>query len=271
MRQLYGRHALVTGGAMGMGKSLSRLLLLEGMKVTIIDINEDELEKTCSELSGLGHITSHVCDVSDRKAVNALADFMDKDYGGIDLLVNNAGIAESQPLIEKSDLIIEKTIAVNLLSHFWTIKAFLPGMIERGRGHIVNMASAAGILGVPYISDYSASKFGDVGLSESLRQELRLTGRGFIRVTYVCPSTVGTGMFEGNTPVTGTRILDQDEVAARMVTAIKRNREKVFIPAFLHTGAVLKSILPVPAMDLITRLLGVATCSANMTGRQAQA
>src|SRR5450759_5581509 len=90
--------------------------------------------------------------------------------------------------MDKPDELIELTVAVNLLAHFWTMKAFLPDMLARSSGHIVNMASAGGILGVPYISDYCASKFGAIGLTESIRQELKLLGFKKIKVSYVCPN-----------------------------------------------------------------------------------
>ena len=267
MRQLYGKNALVTGGAMGMGKSLAELLLREGMRVAIVDIRESELEAVRDELAGPGEVAIFKCDVTDRLAVYALADKVREEFGTIDLLVNNAGIVKAHPLMDKPDELIEQTVAVNLLAHFWTMKAFLPDMLARRSGHIVNMASAGGILGVPYISDYCATKFGVIGLTESVRQELKLQGYKKIKVSYVCPNTVGTGMFAGNKPVKGTKMLEPDVVTTRIVTGIKRGKERIYIPASVHTAALLKVVLPVPVMDLTSRLMGIATSSQKMTGR----
>jgi len=267
MRQLYGKNALVTGGAMGMGKSLAGLLLREGARVAIVDVRDAELESAREELARLGDVAAFKCDVTDRLAVYTLADRVREEFGTIDLLVNNAGIVKAHPLMDKPDELIELTVAVNLLAHFWTMKAFLPDMLARRSGHIVNMASAGGILGVPYISDYCASKFGAIGLTESIRQELKLLGFKKIKVSYVCPNTVGTGMFAGNKPVKGTKMLEPEDVTTRIILGIKRGKERIYIPSSVYSAALLKAILPVPAMDLTSRLMGIATSSKAMTGR----
>lgn len=271
MRQLYGKNALVTGGAMGMGKSLAGLLLREGARVAIVDVRDAEIASAREELSRLGDVAAFRCDVTNRTAVNALADKVRKEFGTIDLLVNNAGIVKAHPLVDKPDELIELTIAVNLLAHFWTMKAFLPDMLAMRSGHIVNMASAGGILGVPYISDYCATKFGTIGLTESVRQELKLMGYKKIKVSYVCPNTVGTGMFAGNKPVKGTKMLEPEDVTRKIVTGIKRGKERIYVPWSVHTAALLKVVLPVPAMDLTSRLMGIATSSEAMTGRDISA
>jgi all-trans-retinol dehydrogenase (NAD+) len=271
VRQLYGKNALVTGGAMGMGKSLAGLLLREGARVAIVDIRDAELEAARKELAGVGTVAAFKCDITDRLAVYALTDSVREEFGTIDLLVNNAGIVKAHPLMDKPDELIELTVAVNLLAHFWTMKAFLPDMLARRSGHIVNMASAGGILGVPYISDYCASKFGAIGLAESVRQELRLQGYKKIKVSYVCPNTVGTGMFAGNKAVKGTKMLEPEDVTTRIVTGIKRGKERIYVPGSVYTAALLKDVLPVPVMDLTSRLMGIATSSQNMTGRDVPA
>jgi all-trans-retinol dehydrogenase (NAD+) len=256
---------------MGMGKSLAGLLLREGARVAIVDIRDAELEAARKELAGVGTVAAFKCDITDRLAVYALADSVREEFGTIDLLVNNAGIVKAHPLMDKPDELIELTVAVNLLAHFWTMKAFLPDMLARRSGHIVNMASAGGILGVPYISDYCASKFGAIGLAESVRQELRLQGYKKIKVSYVCPNTVGTGMFAGNKAVKGTKMLEPEDVTTRIVTGIKRGKERIYVPGSVYTAALLKDVLPVPVMDLTSRLMGIATSSQNMTGRDVPA
>lgn len=267
MKGLYGKNALVTGAAMGMGKSLAELLLREGMRVALVDIRGDELEAAREELAGLGDVATFTCDISDRSAVYALADRVREEFGSIDLLINNAGIVKAGLLMDKPDELIEKTVAVNLMAHFWTMKAFLPDMLAKRSGHIVNVASAGGILGVPYIADYCATKFGVIGLSESVRQELRLEGFKRIKISYVCPNTVGTGMFAGNKPVKGTKMLDPEYVTAMILKGIKRGKEKIYVPAAVHSAGLLKTILPAPAMDVTCRLTGIATSSQAMTGR----
>jgi all-trans-retinol dehydrogenase (NAD+) len=110
--------------------------------------------------------------------------------------VNNAGIVSGKSLLEVDDARAELTVQVNTIAHFWTAKAFLPGMLKRNHGHVVSIASAAGIVGVAGLADYCASKFGAVGFNESLRLELRKLGTN-VKTTVVCPYYIDTGMFTG--------------------------------------------------------------------------
>jgi all-trans-retinol dehydrogenase (NAD+) len=268
MKNLKGKNVLITGGALGMGRSLARLLLQEGCRVAIVDIRETDLAEAVEELSRHGEIVSYPCDISDRERVYALAETVQREFGTIDILVNNAGIVKSHPFLEKPDEVIERTIGVNLMAHFWTTKAFLPGMVAKKEGHVVNMASAGGLLGVPYISDYCASKFAVVGLTESLRQEMKLAGLGKIRFTYVCPNTVGTGMFDGATPVKGTKLLTAEDVTVKIVRGIKKGKPFIGVPFSVYLVPLTKAITPIPVLDLFNRVMGIATSSRTTTGRR---
>lgn len=267
MRKLEGKNALVTGAALGMGRCLSRLLLEEGMRVALFDIRTTELAQAKEDLGRLGDVAAYRCDISDRQAVYDAARLVRREFGPVDLLLNNAGIVGSHPFLQKPDEWIEKTIAVNLLSIFWTTKAFLPDMLSKGEGHVVNMASAGGLLGVPYITDYSATKFAVVGLTESLRQEMKLSGHRKVRFTYVCPNTVDTGMFRGARPVKGTKLLLPEEVAVKILKGIKRNKGMIGIPGSVYTVPLIKAVMPIPAMDFLNRVLGISTSSETTTGR----
>jgi all-trans-retinol dehydrogenase (NAD+) len=266
MRELRGKNVLITGGALGMGRSLARLLLQEGCRVVIVDIRESDLDDAREELSPHGDIVSFICDISDRDQVYALAGQVEKEFGSIDILVNNAGIVKSNPFLEKEDEAIERTVAVNLLAHFWTMKAFLPGMVERKEGQVVNMASAGGLLGVPFISDYCATKFAVIGLTESLRQEFKLKGLRKVRFTYVCPNTVGTGMFAGAKPVKGTKLLSAEDVTQKIVKGIKKNRSFIGVPVSVYLVPITKAITPIPVLDLFNRIMGIATSSETTVG-----
>jgi len=268
LKDLQGKNVLITGGALGMGRSLAGLLLHEGCRVAIVDIREGDLEEAREELSRRGEVTSYVCDISDKEKVYALAEQVQREFGAIDILVNNAGIVKSNPFLEKPDEVIEHTVAVNLMAHFWTMKAFLPGMVARKEGHVVNMASAGGLLGVPYITDYCATKFAVVGLTESLRQELKLKGLRKIRMTYVCPNTVGTGMFAGARPVKGTRLLTAEEVTAKIVEGIKKGKPFIGVPFSVYLVPLVKAITPIPVMDFFNRVMGIATSSETTVGRR---
>lgn len=268
MKDMKGRVALVTGAAMGMGRSLSEDLLREGCRVVLVDVNRDELEKTKKELSKIGPCASYICDISDRKAVYQLALQVKKEVGPVDILVNNAGIVKARELVDLDDETIEKTININLTAQFWTCKAFLPDMIKKNEGHIVNFASAGGILAIPNLSAYCASKFGVVGFSDALRQEMKKQKHN-IGVTYVCPNTVNTGMFEGSRMVAGTKMLTASDVTKKVIQAIKGNRAMVALPNIpvKILTPLTKLLFPIKAMDWLNQAMGMDTCNDTWEGR----
>ncbi|HOG13455.1 MAG: SDR family oxidoreductase [Smithellaceae bacterium] len=268
MKDLRGKIALVTGAAMGMGRSLSEDFLREGCAVALVDVNGPALAEAQAELAKTGRCAAFVCDISNREAVYELARRVEKEFGPVDILVNNAGIVKARELLDLSDDDIEKTIRINLTAQFWTCKAFLPSMIQRGGGHIVNFASAGGILSLPNLSAYCASKFGVVGFSDSLRQEMKKHQYN-IGVTYVCPNTVNTGMFEGSKMVAGTRMLSASDVTKKVIRAVKRNQAMVAVPDFpvKILTPLTKVLLPIRAMDWLNKIMGMATCNDSWRGR----
>jgi all-trans-retinol dehydrogenase (NAD+) len=128
--------------------------------------------------------------------VERIADQVRGEVGDPIVVVNNAGVVSGQHLIDLAPEQIERTFAVNVLALYWVTKAFLPAMLANGEGHVVTVASAAGLIGVAKQTDYSASKHAAVGFDESLRMELRRMGSR-LRTTVVCPYYIDTGMFEG--------------------------------------------------------------------------
>ncbi|XP_052832104.1 retinol dehydrogenase 10-B [Octopus bimaculoides] len=124
-------------------------------------------------------------------------DYVKNEIGNVDILVNNAGIVTGKNLLDCTDQDIIKTMQVNVLAHFWTIKAFLPKMIERNSGHIVTISSTAGVIGVNKLTGYCASKFACVGLDEALRSELSSLKKDGVHMTLACPYYTNTGMFLG--------------------------------------------------------------------------
>ena len=143
-------------------------------------------------------------------------------------------------------------------------------MRQSGGGHIVNMASAGGLLAIPALTAYCASKFGVVGFSDALRQELKKEGLA-IGVTCVCPNTVNTGMFDGAETVKGTRMLKPEDVARQVVRAIRQNRPMVGVPSVpvKIVTPLLKALLPVAAMDRINALMGMWHINDSWKGRNA--
>merc|ERR1711970_626535 len=145
-----------------------------------------------------GKAFTYTVDVSNREIIYEMADRIKKEVGDITILVNNAGIVSGTYLLDTPDHKITKTFDVNVMSHFWTIKYFLPKMIEMKKGHIANVASMAGHAGTNKLVDYCASKFAAVGIDEALRVELFVQGHSdYIKTTVVCPYYISTGMFSG--------------------------------------------------------------------------
>ena len=260
MTDLRNERALVTGACRGMGFLIARALAERGAEVVLWDLDERELAAAASRIGP--RASFDVVDVADRAAVFAAAAAL----GPVHVLVNNAGVVAGKPLLDLTPEDIERTFRVNTLAHFWTLQAFLPAMIARDAGHVVSMASAAGLCAVPRLADYSASKAAAIALDESLRLELRRAGSR-VRTTVVCPFFVDTGMFAG----AKTRwplllpILRPDDVAARVVRAIVGDRSRVLMPWTLAI-ALLARLLPVAWFDALASFLGVTVCMDDFVG-----
>ncbi|KAJ8946339.1 hypothetical protein NQ318_004229 [Aromia moschata] len=239
-----GRVVLVTGGAGGVGQELVLRLAREDAKVAVWDVNEKALEKVKLKMENEGHkIYTYPVDVTDRNMVYKYADIVKADLGPVDVLINNAGIVCGQTLLDIPDYMIEKTYKVNILSHYWTTKAFLPDMLKKEQGHIVTVGSLTGLLGTYRCTDYSATKHATVGFHESLLVELKTHGHDKINLTLICPYFINTGMFDGCKPK-NIDMLEPRDVAKRIVTAIKREEVFVTLPGIMRYILPLKNYIP---------------------------
>ncbi|UCC73686.1 MAG: SDR family oxidoreductase [Gemmatimonadota bacterium] len=271
MTEFREKNVLISGAASGIGRLLAEKIAAEGARVILWDIDEEALAEVTREIEGRGHKASpYRCDVSNKGAIEATANRVLKEHGPVDIVINNAGIVTGKPILEAEDAEIRRTFDINTLAHFWTVRAFLPAMLERGAGHIVTVASAAGLAAAPRLTDYSASKFAAVGFDEALRLELARGGHD-IRTTVVCPFYVNTGMFEG----VKTRfpwilpILDPEYVASRIVKAIRKNRRRLLMPRFVYAALPLR-ILPVSWFDALIGFLGVSRSMDEFTGSRSE-
>jgi all-trans-retinol dehydrogenase (NAD+) len=265
MTHCRGSHVLITGAASGIGQLMALGALRRGAKVTLLDRDADGLEKVREVLGG--ETAAYVVDLADRARIRTVAAEILKDRGPVTILINNAGIVTGKPLLECSDEAIELTFKVNTLALFWMTRAFLPAMVKQGKGHIVTVASAAGLAGVSRLTDYCSSKFAAVGFDESLRLECRRLGLP-VRTTVVCPFYIDTGMFQG----VKTRfswllpILDPAYVTRRILDAIEGNRRRLILPRFVLAVLMVKA-LPPPLFDAITGFFGVNRCMDDFVGR----
>ena len=190
MRELRGKVAAVTGAASGIGRALAEVLAQRGCALALADIDPAGLAETAARVRGAGRpVSTHVGDVADWDAVVAWADAAVGEHGGVDLVVNNAGVSVTATLEEQSIEDLRWIVGVNFWGVVHGCKAFLPHLRHRPEGHLVNVSSLFGIIGLPTQSSYCATKFAVRGLSEALWAELADAG---IRVTVVHPGGVRT-------------------------------------------------------------------------------
>ncbi len=269
MSEIANQNVLITGGAGGLGKQIAREVARRGGHPVLWDIHEANLERAKKELEKEFGEAPYVdvVDITDREAVYLAAEKVRNEVGSVHVIVNNAGIVSGKPLLEIPDEKIELTFKVNALAPFWVTKAFLPDMIERNAGHVVTLASAAGLIGVARLTDYAASKWAAIGFDESLRVELRGIAPG-VKTTIVCPYFIDTGMFEGaktKFPML-LPILQEEEVARRLVAAVVSNRARLWMPPLVHLVPVMRA-LPVAAFDAVADFLGIQAAMENFVGR----
>jgi NAD(P)-dependent dehydrogenase (short-subunit alcohol dehydrogenase family) len=192
--QLDGRTAVVTGAASGIGLALTQRFLDEGMSVVMADIEQPVLERQADWIIAAGGaVTPVVCDVSDPDQVAGLRDAALAAYGSVQLLCNNAGVANGQVNHRTKPATWQWMVGVNVLGVAYGVSAFVPLMLEQGEGHVVNTASEAGLTSSPVLGPYHATKYAVVGLSESLALELDGTP---VNVSCLCPELVDTKIFE---------------------------------------------------------------------------
>ncbi|KAL5014606.1 hypothetical protein ScPMuIL_008876 [Solemya velum] len=271
LKSVKGEIVLVTGSGSGIGRQLVIEFSRLGAVVVLWDINEESNEETAQLVNAEGG-TCHVytCDVGSREEVYAVADRVKTEVGDISILVNNAGIVSGKKLLDCTEEMIERTFNVNLLAHFWTVKAFLPAMFEKNHGHIINMSSSCGVIGLNGLVDYSASKFGVVGFTEVLNYEIVFSGHSGVNTSLVCPMWVRTGMFEGcrlrfpalNSP------LEVEAAVNRIMRGILTNEHVICLPRTVYFFNVMRTFLPVEAMLEILRFMGVSKFMNRFVGHQ---
>jgi 3-oxoacyl-[acyl-carrier protein] reductase len=191
---LKNKTAIVTGGTKGIGRGIAEALIREGARVCISARHQNEIDKAVSELGG-GSI-GFVCDVRDYDQVKALISHAVKELGGLDILINNAGIGMFETVAETSPEDFRAVLETNLFGVFYCCHEAIPQMKQRGGGYIINVSSLAGVNAHPRMAAYNASKFGLNGFSEALMQEVRHDN---IKVSYIMPGSVNTE-FGGDSP-----------------------------------------------------------------------
>lgn len=268
MKSLARKNIVLTGGASGIGREMARLLAMENANLAIIDINEKALDDTRNELSTHNiKVHTYTCDLSKKDRLDTTAEKIKNDFRQIDILINNAGVISGKPITDLSYEDIKFTIDVNLMAGILMTKQFIPGMMERNSGHIVNVTSVAGLVGCPKMADYSASKFGTIGFSETLRLELRKYNATKVKVTIICPSFIDTGLFEGF-KVGFSPTLKPGYVAEQIIKAVKNDKPFLILPK--STGKLIwfAKLFPISVQDKIWKFTGVTTAMDHFIGRK---
>lgn len=189
MTSLHGRHALITGGARGIGLACASLLQQRGASLTLVGRDQVALDKAVDLLGAHGSVRAVVADIADEASVQDAFARAAQDGGAIDILVNNAGQAVSQRFDRTDAALWQSMLAVNLTGTFHCTQAVLPSMVASGWGRIINVASTAGLIGYPYVSAYCAAKHGVIGLTRALALEVARKG---VTVNAVCPGFTET-------------------------------------------------------------------------------
>ena len=230
MKQLKDKVVLITGASRGIGVDIAKAFAAQGAKLALAARSGSELEKVRDSLTATGATAIAVpTDVSDLASLRALMKETEASLGPIDVLVNNAGIEEVCDF-ETMDLeYMEQMLTVNVLAVVWLTRLIVPSMVERGTGHVCNIASLAGVTPVPHNTVYSTTKHAVVGFSRSLRMELADHG---VEVSVVCPGFVeGAGMFTrwGRPAPKVAPSVTSEQVANAVIGAVTKNKGKVIV------------------------------------------
>lgn len=261
-----GSRVVITGGGSGLGRQMALdAARRQAAEIILWDLSADAAAAVAEEVTAAGGRARVLqVNVADRAAVAAAA----QDTGAVDIVINSAGVVSGKPLLEASDEDIRRTFDVNVLALYWVTRAFLAGLVDQDRGVIVNLASAAGLVGVAKQTDYSASKWAAIGFTESLRNELRAEGSN-VGTLVVCPYYINTGMFAG----VRTKfprllpILDEVQVARQILDSIESGREQLILPWFPRL-LPLTRMLPVRAFDALVDFFGINHSMDRFTGRR---
>jgi short-subunit dehydrogenase len=261
MRELSGRTALITGATGGLGRHLAWALAGEGMSLVLSARDPGRLEGLRDELRGRGTTAEIVAaDLGNRDELDTLIAAAEAALAPVDVLVNNAGIEVTRRFLDITDEEVDGIVGLNIVAPMLLTKAALPGMLRRGRGHVVNVASIAGKVGVSCNAHYSATKAALIGLTRSLRAEFRDAPVGF---SVVCPGFIADdGMFARMQREDGirtgllTRAVAPERVAAKTVKAIRDDLPDVTINGTPIGPALALSAAAPQAAELITERSG---------------
>lgn len=239
---------LITGGGRGIGRATGAAFVERGATVCLADLDLPEAQRAAEEIGA--HALG--LDVTSRESFEqCVADVVDR-FGKLDVLVNNAGVMPLGGFLDEADTLSATTLDVNVWGLIHGMRVVLPAMIERGSGHVVNVASLAGKMGVPGMAVYNASKFGALGLSLAVRAEFAGTG---VSVSAVLPAAVRTGLSSGVNVGHLLPTVDPEDVANAIVASVRNRRAEIPVPGYLAVLDLVIAVTPQWIMRLARRAI----------------
>ncbi|XP_048365256.1 estradiol 17-beta-dehydrogenase 11-like [Sphaerodactylus townsendi] len=243
-KSLTGEIVLITGAAHGLGREMACAFSKHQCKLVLWDINKQGIEETAEECRKLGAVVhTYVVDCRKREDIYRTAAKVKKDIGDISILINNAGVIATGHLLSIKDEQIQSMFEVNALAHYWTVKAFLPAMLERNHGHIVTVASCAGFAAVPFMVTYASSKHSAIGFHRSLTEELYWLRKDGIKTSCLCPFFINTG-FVKDTPTRTFPLLETEHVVNKLMDGILTDQKMIVVPQGFKFFFSIERLLP---------------------------
>ena len=249
-RILVGQVAAITGGGRGIGRATAFALAREGIKVAIGDLDLEVAQATAAEV-GNGAIALPL-NVTDPDSFSSFVEAVEEQLGPLDILINNAGIMQLGPFIAEDIATTRRMIDINVYGVHYGAELALSRFVPRGRGHLINIASAAGKAGYPHGATYCGTKHYVVGMSEALRGELRGTG---VEISCVMPVVVHTELGSGLPTTRGVKQVEPEDVANEIVSALKEPRFDVFVPRSVAAINTVMNVVPRRGREAIGRAL----------------
>jgi short-subunit dehydrogenase len=270
MSRLAGKRVLVTGGARGIGFAIAERFAQEGCEIVLTDLDLPAVRAAAAVLGDVGvRAHGYHLDVTDQAEIEEVRARIAAEVGPLDVLVNNAGTVSGGPFLDVPIADHRRTYEVNTLGVVAVTHAFLPQLLARSQAHVVIVASASALIGVPYGTTYASSKWGALGFGESLRLELDELGFRNVSVTTVCPSLVSSGLFDGSQPPRMTQWITPERLAAEVVEAVGRRTPVLYTPWLVRLTPALRGVLPLRVFDGLSKVLGVTRSLAGWTGHDA--
>lgn len=266
-KTIRGERVLITGTAQGMGALYAHRFAEMGNIVHCVDMQHALNQEVVNAIRAKGHTAyAYTYDITNWQAVQTLKEEIASNCAdSVTYIINNAGIVQGKPWLELSPEQIERTLKVNTLSQFYITKTFLPSIIANDHGHVVNVASVAGIFVIQNLTDYCASKFASIGFSQCLQQEFAGTN---VHCTVICPSHTLSGMFDGlYMRFQGLMpSLTTEQVVDRAILAVRENRDFLVTPSVFYYLQLIAGVAPKPFTDKVCQFLGTANCMNKFNG-----